>query len=147
MRFHDYRCQSCGTTGEFLLDEPVDFIRCTCGGSATRVWLKAPGIKNKMKGLFPQYDMQLGVTVDSPQHRDRILKERGLTAISKKEFDRMPGPTQPEDEVYIEKNAWREAAEKAYNDIKFGNVPAEVQIPTVNDLEVDQPLLISQQGA
>lgn len=145
MRFHDYCCQTCGTTGEFLLDSPLDVIRCTCGGFATRVWLKAPGIKNKAKGLFPQYDIQLGMTVESPQHRDRILKERGLTVISKKEFDRLPEPTPIEEQNFVDKAAWREAAEKAWNDIKYGNVPP-AEIPTVKDLEVDTPILVSQKG-
>lgn len=123
-------------------------IPCSCGGTATRVWVRAPGVGNKAKGKFPYFDTQLGITLESPQHRERVAKERGLVIMGAEEHERTirAANANAEPESMIDGERWRDAAEKAWNDMKYGNVPMNLPIPTVNDLEVDQPMLVSQAG-
>lgn len=144
MRFYDFKCQLCGHTDELLLGKPVDFARCYCGGNAVRVWVKGPMVGNKQKGKYPYFDIQLGVTLESPQHRDRIAKERGLTILGNDEWERTR-KAQPEEAPppTVNHEKWIQAAEETYAQMIAGNIP-NVTVPTLAD--VDAPSLISDEN-
>jgi hypothetical protein len=142
VRFFDFRCRECGTVGEVLLPSAQDILPCSCGGLADRV-LTAPFIGNKAKGRYPYVDTQLGITVESPQHRERVAKERGLLIMGPDEHRRaLANAPESDPEPSVDSKGWREAAEKAWADIKSGNVPPDITIPTLAD--VDATVLTSE---
>lgn len=130
MPAHDYQCLSCRKVHEvhFVLgDYPYPkFILCPCGQMAPQVWLQAPAIQPDPY-WNPQYDRQLGAMITSKQQRDQILKEKGLVAISKEEFTRRAGDVDPDPEPEVDRTLLKETAEKAWNDLKYGNVPKPQQ--------------------
>lgn len=91
MPLYDYRCAGkCRKTFEAFAEPDQKRIECpVCGeGYADRVYLHMAALPGRNKGVFPQFDVQLGCTVESSQHRDRIAKERGLVAMGKEEWER-----------------------------------------------------------
>lgn len=135
MRFFDFKCRKCGSVGEVLLPSSQDILPCSCGGLADRVLVGSPVIKGKNKGRYPYFDTQLGVTLESSQHRDRIAKERGLIIMGPDEHRRALANAHDATEPSVDSAGWKDAAEKAWSDIKSGNVPSEITIPTLADVE------------
>jgi hypothetical protein len=85
----------------------------------------------KSKGLFPYFDKQLGVTLESSSHRDRIAKERGLVIMGRQEFDRSrhaPQTPDPLDDPNPDPKLI-EIAKKTWDDVKYGRVPHEIPPP------------------
>jgi hypothetical protein len=120
----DFVCTGCGAIGEELVEPGTKVLTCSCGQPAVQIWMKAPGVGNKAKGKYPYFDTGLGMTVESPQQRERIAKAKGLAIMGPDEFARSVGSeTETPDENYIDREKWREAAQKAWQDIKAQNVP------------------------
>ena len=133
---YDFRCVKCGTVGELFVEAGTKLADCSCGGVASQVWMKAPGVMNKMKGLYPQFDTQLGVTINSPQERDRIAKQRGLEIIGVDEHRRTINNTNMNPtETYIDPIAFREAAMEADHQIRAREVPLERHEQVSDEME------------
>lgn len=129
MALFDVRCLKCSATTEAFLVTAQDKVPCDCGGVATVVWLKAPGM---VPDSFwnPQHDVQLGVTITSRKQRDDLLKERGLVAMGADEHRRTQSQLHAEPEP-DHSGAFREAMEKAMSDCLHGRVP-KVETPTID---------------
>lgn len=81
------------------------------------------------KGRYPYFDTQLGITLESSQHRDRVAKERGLIAMGPEEYERSrnaPRTSHPMDSDEVDPNLI-ECAKRAWDDVQFGRVPNEEQ--------------------
>lgn len=86
MPLFDAQCQKCKTKCEIVAPRGSGIsIPCSCGGVYSVVWLKPPGMA---PDISPYYDVQLGVQINSRQHRDSILKEKGLVALGPDEVRR-----------------------------------------------------------
>ena len=133
MPLYDYRCHSCRYTFEAMANPEQHIIECPrCAlPDAERVWIRFGGMLGRNKGVYPYFDKQLGVTLESSQHRDRVAKQRGLVVMGREEFDRSRhGPSTPDplddpnpDPKLIE------CAKKAWEDTKYHRVPREVAPP------------------
>lgn len=138
----DWECE-CGGSGEILFDSPpgyTEFVHKDCGKTARLVW-KSFGPKGRVggnKGRFPYYDVELGMTLESEKQRKQVAESRGLMIMSREEhkrtMDAMPD-NQP-DEVPWNSAAWQDSAMKAWNDLKYGNVP-DPCIHTTQDVMAD----------
>lgn len=131
MILHDYFCSSCGSGFEAMVDVGQRVLPCpSCHtGKADRVFKKVASMLGKSKGRFPYFDTQLGVTLESSQHRDRVAKERGLVAMGPEEFERSrhaPRTPDPMDTDAVDPKLI-ECAKRAWDDVKFGRVPNEEQ--------------------
>jgi hypothetical protein len=115
----------CNTTGEVLVDSGITKIPCTCGGVASLVWLKAPGFGNPSKGIYPRYDVQLGMTIDSRQHEARVLKEKGLVAVPPNEFNRQVQRDQNPPETLVDKERMLDAVQLSIKQVLNREVPIE----------------------
>ncbi len=92
--------------------------------------MKAPGVGNKAKGKYPYFDKGLAMTVESPQQRQRIADAKGLTIMGREEFARNAANSQTTPtENYIDREKWRESAQKAWQDIKSQAVPLNPATP------------------
>jgi hypothetical protein len=120
---YDFVCTGCGAIGEELVESGTKVLTCACGQPAVQIWMKAPGVGNKMKGKFPYFDKQLGMSIESPKQREQIAKAKGLTILSNEEFKRSEDNHHSEPENYIDREKWRESAQKAWQDIKSQAVP------------------------
>jgi hypothetical protein len=125
----DFCCPSCGAIGEELVEVGTKILPCACGGEAVQIWMKAPGVGNKAKGKFPYYDTGLAMTVESPQQRERIAKSKGLAIMGREEFARSVADSKAPVENYIDREKWRESAQKAWQDIKSQAVPLNPATP------------------
>lgn len=132
---HAFRC-TCGkgTRIYFPLESyPYpDALPCTCGGQLVRFFEGAPGMAPDVWN--PTYDHALGAWVTSRKQREQIAREKGFEIMGKEEFDRSRKAAKPKDEFTFteqEKGLLRESAEKAWNDIKYGNVEVP-ETPTVD---------------
>ncbi len=135
MANHDFECQGCGSLFEQNVPYPKmhEGISCIyCGQLAVMVWRRAP-FMSPDPYWHPQYDPQLGVEITSKAQKEEILRSRNLTTVSKEEFTRR-FESQADAEPQLDRQALRDAAEKAWNDVKNGNVPP-VHVPTVDDVE------------
>ena len=91
----------------------------------------------KTKGNIPYFDKQLGVTLESSQHRDRVAKERGLVVMGVQEYNRSrnaPHTPDPLDDPNPDPKLI-EIAKKVWDDHKYGRVKPEPPKPpeTNND--------------
>jgi len=136
----DFRCLKCGIVGEALVESGTTLTGCSCGGLAVLVWLKAPGVANKSKGIYPRFSTQLGCLVESAQHENRVAKEKNLYAMGPEEHTRTLKNLSEPEEVYVDPQGFREAAEKAYAEIKSGNVPLERHEATPTDI-IESPMV------
>lgn len=135
MALFDAICSKCRTHSEVYADSGKGLrLDCPCGGVVTVVWLKAPGV---VGAGTPYFDTQLGVEVSSRQHRDRLLKERGLVALGPDEYRRTQSQLHAE-AAPDNSGAFREAMTKAWSDVKSGNVPRvhESDIPSIDTSEM-----------
>jgi len=133
---HSYRCD-CGNRlrRQFSLDEypyPNE-IPCSCGGRLTRFFERAPGMTPDI--WSPYYDHQLGAVVTSRAQREQVAREKGFEIMGKEEFDRNRKMHSPKEDMPWDGEKFRDAAEKAYNDLKYGNV--EVPKPATVDMATD----------
>lgn len=138
---HAFRC-TCGQLTRIYFDLSQypypDALPCRCGGQLVRFFEGAPGIEPDI--WHPYFDHGLGTWVKSRAHRQRVAREKGFDEImGKEEFERSRKAHTPKDEFAFseaDRTAFRDAADKAYNDLKYGNVP----IPEPEKLEsVDTP--------
>lgn len=120
---HAYRC-TCGERTRMyfpLSDYPFpEELPCRCGKKLVRFFEGAPGMQPDI--WVPYHDHGLGVTVTSRSQRDRIAKEKGLSIVSTEEFNKKTGHASQKEEFGWDREKWRDCAEKAYNDLKYGNV-------------------------
>jgi putative FmdB family regulatory protein len=74
---YEYRCHSCGETTECIrsVAERDNAPTCACGG-ATRKIISIHRIHPDFK---PYYDDNLQTGIKSKQHRQRVMKEQGVT--------------------------------------------------------------------
>lgn len=122
-------CTGCGAIGEELVEAGTKVLTCSCGQPAVQIWMKAPGVGNKAKGKFPYFDAGLGMTVESPQQRQKIADQKGLTIMGREEFARNAANYKAPEENYIDREKWRESAQKAWQDIKSQAVPLNPATP------------------
>lgn len=118
------------------LDELDKRVICNCGRDAHRVLLHAPAFNGKSKGIYPRFDVQLGCTLESAQHMERVAKERGLVPMGVQEFDRSrhaPKSPHPLDSDEPDPQLI-EIAKKAWDDVKYDRVPKEVEEERVMDV-------------
>lgn len=146
----DWECP-CGASGEVFIADATSYpseFRHTCGQTARLVW-KSFGPKGRLggdKGRFPYFDTGLGVEVTSSKHRAQMAKEIGLRKsggkcgleiMGRDEFTRTANNTPDRsDEVAWDRPAWRDAAEKAWNDLKYKRV-SEPSLTTMEDVSAD----------
>jgi len=138
---HDYECSRCNSIFEAMVEAERGVLPCpVCkDGKAKRVYLKFGGMLGKNKGLFPYFDQQLGVSVESSQHREQIAKQRGLITMGKDEFNRSrnaPRTPDPLDSDKVDPELI-EMAKRIWDDIKFGRLPPEVEEKRVADVAAD----------
>ena len=131
MILFDYRCRTCGAKFEAIVEKHEKVIPCArcLGGEAERLFSFNGRINGKSKGLFPYFDTQLGLTLESSQHRDRVAKERGLEQMGPEEYERSrhaPRTPDPLDTDAVDPKLI-ECAKRAWDDVKFGRVPNEEQ--------------------
>ncbi len=136
---HDYICLKCQRTFEALVNVEERVLPCPlCGdGPAHRVFLSFGGMLGANKGRFPYFDNQLGVTLESAQHRDRVAKERGLVVMGREEYDRSrnaPRSPDPLDDPNPDPKLI-EIAKKVWDDHKYGRVKVEPPPPTPKDAD------------
>lgn len=123
----EYHCLSCRTEFEFHLtasDWPYpDAFACTvCGAPATR-YFSAPPAMSPDPHWSGYFDQQLGQYVGSRDEKRRLLKEKGLEEVSAEEHRRGFDSFREKDDVIPEGDPkLREAMEKAYADMKAGNL-------------------------
>lgn len=141
MPLYDYRCRSethktfeaFASPGEREIDCPI------CGeGVADRVYLRMAALPGRNKGVFPMFDQQLGCTVESSQHRDRIAKERGLIVMGREEHQRSLNnvhENDPWDSDKVDPDLI-EAAEKAFHDVYIEKAPPP-PVPDIAKIEAD----------
>ena len=133
MPLYDVRCTKCGAPGECYFESsapaPNRVARCSCGGDARVEWRAFGGMMGKNKGIYPHHDIQLGLTIESSQHRDRVLKERGLGALGPDEFRRTLNNQHEPTPSMIDHPQLIEAMEKAHYEISNGIVPIEPPSP------------------
>ena len=152
IRFWDFQCPVHGVYEILMEGPPPDAIYCPekltapfwperlCGEVAPRVWVHAPLVGGKEKGLYPRFDVQLGVEVQSKAHEKQLLEEKGrvesLKAGREITFEKMgaeewersryQAPSEPEDMFTPEdKAAFRECAQQAYHDVETRAIPLE----------------------
>jgi len=126
---HDYQCPTCGSCFEAMVNVEDRVLSCPfCeSGMAVRVYKRFGSMLGKNKGKYPYFDTQLGIQVDSSQHRDRVAKERGLVTMGKEEWNRSrnaPRSPDPVDSNEVDPKLI-ECAKRAWDDVKFGRVPDE----------------------
>ena len=97
MPVYDFLCEKCADSFEAVsfYEERIAGVRSQrcpdCGQYGEVVWLKAPGMQGEENVSKQEIDaarMQLGVKVETRSQLNRVLKERGLVAVTKDEFDR-----------------------------------------------------------
>jgi len=143
MIMYDYKCGACGAKFEAIVEKHEKVIPCArcLGGEAERVFSFTGGINGKSKGLYPRFDTQLGLTLESSQHRDRVAKERGLVQMGPEEYERSrhaPRTPDPLDTDAVDPQLI-ECAQRAWDDVKFGRVPDEKErvMDIVNERQAD----------
>jgi putative FmdB family regulatory protein len=93
MPIYDYRCKDCGHTEKDYYVRPgvaaPERITCSmCGEGASKQMpspAKTPGLWGDSAGYF---DRGLGTFVQSEQHRQSVMKEKGLRQVEPEEFHR-----------------------------------------------------------
>ena len=135
---HAFRC-TCGQKTRIYFDLSQypfpEELPCRCGGRLVRFFEGAPGMAPDVWN--PTYDHALGAWVTSRKQREQVAKSKGLEIMGKEEFERSRKAHVPKDEFTFtpeESQKLRDCAEKAYNDLHYGNVEVP-EIPTVDTTE------------
>lgn len=113
----------------------IHCYRCQTG-VADRVYLRMSGLPGKNKGIYPRFDTQLGITLESSQHMERVAKERGLIPMGVQEFDRSRHAPRTPDQMDSDEPDPQliEIAKRAWDDVKYDRVPKEVEEKRVMDI-------------
>lgn len=131
MPLHDYECTKCASMFEAMVDVEQRVLTCpVCRvGVANRVYRRFGGMLGKNKGKYPYFDVQLGCTLESSQHRDQVAKERGLVTMGPEEFDRSRHAPRSVDpwEAAEPSPEFIEQAKRDWDDVQFGRVPVETE--------------------
>jgi putative FmdB family regulatory protein len=138
---HDYECSACKSLFEALVEVDQREVDCpVCNrGRAVRVYKVFGPMLGKSKGKYPRFDTQLGITIESAQHMEKVAKQRGLVPMGREEFDRSrhaPRAPDPLDSDKVDPDLI-EAAKRAFDDVKFQRVPQEVEEKRVADIAAD----------
>ncbi len=140
---HAYRCTCGQKTRIYYTLEAYPYpeeLPCRCGQKLVRFFEGAPSIDPDVWN--PYYDQQLGVMITSNAQRKQVMKEKNLDAVSTEEFNRKSRDAEPPAEMKWDSKLWHESAEKAYNDLKYGNVPVpETTAIDTADGVVSNPIL------
>lgn len=134
MPLYDAQCGDCEALYEAFAGRGSEVnFKCQCcpRGVVRVVWLKAPGVVQDSVG---RYDIQLGRYISTRTERDRLLKERGLVALGPDEFRRTSSQRHDEPDGW-DHDAFTNAAEKAANDLHYGNIP-KVEPRTIDASQV-----------
>jgi putative FmdB family regulatory protein len=135
---HDYECGACRALFEAMVEVEQRELPCPdCGGRAVRVFRHFGSMLGKSKGIYPYFDKQLGVTLESSQHRDRVAEERGLVVMGVDEYNRSrnaPRSPDPLDDPNPDPKLI-EIAKKVWDDHKYGRVKPEPPPPTPKDAD------------
>lgn len=139
MILHDYRCANCSAVFEAFVNVDQHIVPCPiCNeGMARRVFLRMGGMLGKNKGKYPYFDKQLGVTLESSSHRDRVAKERGLVVMGVEEYNRSrnaPRSPDPLDDPNPDPKLI-EIAKKVWDDHKYGRVKVEPAPPAPSNAD------------
>jgi len=137
----DYECAACKSMFEAMAEPEQREVDCPIceKGRAIRVYRQFSGLIGKNKGRYPHFDHQLGITIESAQHMEKVAKQRGLVPMGREEFDRSrhaprtPDPLdrdEPDPELI-------EIAKRAFDDVKFNRLPKEVEEKRVADVAAD----------
>lgn len=124
----EYRCQGCRIEYEVFRHAaewpyPDNFPCPSCGANVARYFSRPPGMSPDphWNGYF---DQQLGRYISSRDEKRRILKEKGLEEVSAEEHRRgFEGYSEKEDVIPENDPKFRDAMEKAWADMKAGNLP------------------------
>lgn len=134
---HDYRCPRCDYVFEAFVGVSERVLSCPrCKGQADRVFLKTGGMLGRNKGVYPRFDTQLGITLESSRHMERVAKERGLVPMGNQEFERSRNAPRTPDPLDSDGPDPQliEIAKRAWDDVKFGRVPKEIEEERVMDV-------------
>lgn len=138
---HDYECFSCKSFFEAFVEADQKVVECPiCHvGRAQRVYKVFGPMLGKSKGKYPRFDHQLGITIESAQHMEKVAKQRGLVPMGREEFDRSRYAPRTPDPLDSDKPDpdLIEAAKRAWDDVKFHRVPQEVEEKRVMDVAAD----------
>lgn len=110
-------------------------LRCRCGGALRLYFKRAPGMVPDIWN--PYHDQQLGITVSSRAQLNQHLKEKNLAPVSTEEFNRKARDQAQPDEMKWDSKKWHESAQKAYNDLYYGNV----EVPATPSVDTAQALV------
>ena len=86
MILKEFECPHCGYF-EDLVDMKSGHIECDCGRRALRVYLHAPKVHG-CDSFNPHYDEQLNVFFESKDHKQKVLKDKGMRQTSGKDSPR-----------------------------------------------------------
>lgn len=129
MILFDYGCRVCGAKFEALVEKDEKTLPCpSCKtGTAERLLTWRGGMRGRNKGKYPYFDTQLGITVDSSQHLEKVAKERGLIPMGKEEWERSRNAPSTPDPMDSDEPSpeFIEMAKRTWDDVKFGRVPNE----------------------
>jgi hypothetical protein len=84
LRMVDFECRKCHRTYEEMCPSDAQSSQ-HCGVSATRVWVRAPGLA----GVNPHFSHALGRRVSGYIEEDRELAKKGQWVATKKEASSM----------------------------------------------------------
>lgn len=139
---HDYRCRRCSKLFEAFVDPNDRVLPCpACEGESDRVYRKFGQMLGKSKGLYPRFDTQLGVTLESAQHMERVAKERGLEVMGNQEWERSRHASRTPDPMDSDEPDPQliEIAKRAWDDVKFGRVDEEAIVRETAEAAALQP--------
>ncbi len=88
MPLYEFKCEECLDRIQELyrvMEVPAT-VMCSCGGRANRVISLVANTASQWGDSHGYYDRGLGTYVENSQHRDRIMKKRGL--VSTGDFDK-----------------------------------------------------------
>jgi len=91
MPMYEYKCKACERRMQDLykVSEAPYVLECMCGGVAERVVSLIARTANQWGDSHGYFDRGLGTYVENAQHRDRIMKKRGL--VSLQDYDKHHG--------------------------------------------------------
>jgi putative FmdB family regulatory protein len=83
MPMYEFRCSRCNRRMQdlFKVDECPKLIECPCGGLADRVVSLIANTTSQWGDSHGYYDRGLGTYVENAQHRERVMKKRGLVSL------------------------------------------------------------------
>ena len=121
-----FQCEDCDKVFDHFYEPPRSTTTaCVCGGTATWASTKKNHIHSSHSGRkYGQFDPQFGRVIESYDHKQRLMKERGweeLPPETKEEiaedtYNRENAPRQERNENLIVADTLEELREKMYKD-------------------------------